>query len=446
MTTPRVRLCLLVSLLAGAAGCVADGDVDAQAAAGAAMAAGATAFVGATIFDGTGGPAVPDAVLLVRDGRVVAVAPVAGYEMPADADVVDVSGMTIIPGIINAHGHVGLARGLEQGAEHHTRANILEQLALYANYGVTTVVSLGEPGYEGVAVRDAQLAAPRAIDRARIFVAGVVLDPGAPAEAEAQVRERAARGVDWAKIRVDDFLGRAQKMSPATYGAVIRHSHAHGLPLTAHMVTLEDAKGLVDAGTDVLGHSVRDAVVDDTLIRAMLEGDVCLHPTLTRELSTYVYAERPAFFDDPFFLQHADPAVVRELEQPARQRQYTGEAADYYRAALPVAMRNMMTLHDAGVRIAFGTDSGPPGRFQGFFEHVELEMMQDAGMAPRDILVSATRDAAACMRLADVGALIPGLWADFVVLRDNPLDDIRNSRSIEAVWIGGNRVAGAAQR
>jgi imidazolonepropionase-like amidohydrolase len=404
------------------------------------------AFAGARLFDGTGADPVEGAVLVVRDGRVVAAGPAASVQVPVGAQRVDVAGHTIIPGLINAHGHVGLARGLEQGPQHHTAANIREQLALYARYGVTTVVSLGEPGYEGVAVRETQQRDPAAIDRARLFVAGEVMDPRTPEQAGPQVRERAERGVDWAKIRVDDQLGRTERMPPATYAATIQHSHARSLPLTAHLVYLEDAKGLVRAGADVLGHSVRDAPVDDELIRLMRERNACLHPTLTRELSTFVYATRPAWFDDPFFLREADPAVIRELERPERQRAFGGEAADFYRAALPTAMRNMITLHEAGIRIAFGTDSGPPARFQGYFEHLELAMMQEAGMRPRDILLTATRDAAACMRLDAIGTLVPGHWADFVVLRDNPLDDIGNARSIESVWIAGNRVPEGARR
>jgi len=293
---------------------------------------------------------------------------------------------------------------------------------------------------------------PAARWHARLFVAGRVIDARSPADAGPQVAERADRadradrGVDWAKIRVDDFLGQAEKMSPATYGAVIREAEARGLPLTAHLVDMEDAKGLVRAGAAVLGHSVRDAPVDEELIGLMLARDVCLHPTLTRELSTFVYAERPDFFDDPFFTRDADPEVIRELERPERQRQYRGAAAEYYRAALPTAERNLVRLHESGVRIAFGTDSGPPARFQGYFEHLELSMMQDAGMSARHILLSATRDAAACMRLDGLGTLEPGQWADFVVLRENPLDDIHNSRTLEAVYIAGKAVPGVGGR
>ena len=99
-------------------------------------------------------------------------------------------------------------------------------------------------------------------------------------------------------------------------------------------------------------------------------------------------------------------------------------------------------LHDAGVRLAFGTDSGPPGRFQGYFEQLELEELVTSGLTPSQALLTATRDAAQCLGLADrAGTLEPGRYADFIVLSRNPLDDIRHTRAIESVWIAGNRVA-----
>jgi imidazolonepropionase-like amidohydrolase len=405
----------------------------------------AYAFTGATLWDGTGAPAIPNAVLLVREGRIEAVGSADDIEIPSDATRQDLSGHWIVPGLINAHGHVGQARGLESGAAAHTRENIEDQLALYARYGVTTVVSLGEPGYVGVEVRDAQAApeATAALDQARLFVAGIVMDPETPDEARTQVAERAEEGVDWAKIRVDDGLGQREAMSRPTYAAAISGSRGAGLPLTAHMVYLEDAKGLAREGAAVLGHSVRDEPVDRELIDLMLAADICLHPTLTREVSTFIYADRPEIFDDPFFLKDADPSVLAELQTPERQAGFTGTGPDWYRDQLPTATRNMTALHDAGVRIAFGTDSGPPARFQGYFEHMELEMMQEAGMSPADILRSATGVAADCMELDGVGTLVAGAWADFVVVRADPLDDVRNLRQIEEVRIAGNAVPGA---
>jgi len=140
-------------------------------------------------------------------------------------------------------------------------------------------------------------------------------------------------------------------------------------------------------------------------------------------------------------LKEADPDVIEQLQQPEVQQRYTGREADYFREAIHRAELNMMRLHNAGVRIAMGTDSGPPARFQGYFEHLEMEMMQDAGMNPIEVLTSATRYASECMRIdEELGTLEEGKWADFLVLDDNPFENIRNLRSIHSVYIGGNEV------
>lgn len=275
---------------------------------------------------------------------------------------------------------------------------------------------------------------------ARLYMSGSVLNPGDPEEAQEQVDALNAHNPDWVKIRVDDQLGLAEKMPEDVYSAVIASSHEHGLPLASHMVTLEDAVGLLQSGTDLIAHSVRDERVSQEMIDLMLEDNVCITPTLTREVSVFIYADRPDFFDDPFFLKEADPDVMETLQQPEVRQRYTGPAADYYREALPLAKENMMTLHEAGVRVAMGTDSGPPARFQGYFEHLEMEMMQDEGMTPLEVLQSATRDAALCLVPdAGLGTLEPANRADFLLLNANPLDDIRNLREIEAVFIGGTR-------
>ena len=189
---------------------------------------------------------------------------------------------------------------------------------------------------------------------------------------------------------------------------------------------------------------MRDRYVDDELIRLLKQRDVCLCPTLMREVSTFVYESEPAFFADPFFLRDADPAVLAELREPKRQAELrASRSAQAYKTALAVAGRNLKRLVDAGVRIAMGTDTGPPGRFQGYFEHLELGLMAQAGLTPRQVLLSATGDAARCMKVdGQVGAIRPGAWADLLVLARNPLDDVRNTRTLESVWIAGNEVPG----
>jgi imidazolonepropionase-like amidohydrolase len=383
------------------------------------------AFVGATLVDGTGRPPVPDAVFVVRDGRIVAAGPAASVAIPAGAERVRLDGKYVIPGLINAHGHV--ARPIDRDR--------------YAAYGVTTVWSLGdEPDavFGTRASRDA--AAP---GRARVWASGPVLAPTTPEEARAQVAAAEARGVDVIKIRVDDNLGTTRKMPPDVYRAVIDEAHRRGLRVAVHFYYLDDARELLAAGADFLGHSVRDRVVDDAFVAAVRASGRCYSPTLMREVSTFVYGEVPDFFSDPLFQAHADPEWIARLRDPEQQRRTReSAAARTYRAQFPVALENLRRLYAAGVPIAMGTDTGPTGRFQGYFELMELELMVQAGLSPRDALVSATRVAAECMGVADrLGTLTPGRWADFVVLDANPLEHIRHVRRQHGTWMGGERLA-----
>jgi imidazolonepropionase-like amidohydrolase len=423
----RVVALSVVTLSLG--GCERNGNAE-----GAAM----QAFIGGRLIDGTGRTPVENSVIIVQDGRVQAVGSAGSIEIPDGARRIDLAGRTVIPGLINTHGHVGDVRGLQAGQ--YSRENVLDQLGVYARYGVTTVVSLGDDAAEGVQVRDEQ--DDPALARARLFVAGPVIDARTPESAVEQVRRLAEMDVDWAKIRVDSNLGASEKMPAEVFTTVIEEAHRQGIPLAVHIVELDDAKELVRAGADFVGHSVRDQPVDEELIALMRERRICLAPTLTRELSTFVYGSRPDFFDDPFFLREADPRVLEELQDAERQqRTRANRSAQYWRAQLPLAQRNVKALSDAGVRVALGTDSGPPGRFQGYFEHLEMEMMADAGLTPMQILVAATGDAARCVGLdQELGTLEPGKRADFVVLNSNPLDDIRHTRTIASVWISGNPV------
>jgi imidazolonepropionase-like amidohydrolase len=284
------------------------------------------------------------------------------------------------------------------------------------------------------------------LDRARIYAAGAVVVGDTPEAARTMVDQNAAMKVDFIKIRVDDNLGSSPKMPREVYRAVIDQAHAHGLPLAAHLYYIEDARALLEDGADYIAHSIRDTDVDDGLIALLNEKQVCLCPTLTREVSTFVYEDAPDFFEDPFFLKDADPAVLEQLKDPERQRGVReSSSAQQYKVALETASRNLKKLADSGVKIVFGTDSGPPARFQGYFEHMEMDLMAAAGLTAEQILRSATADAADCLGLDGVGTLETGKWADFNVFGRNPLADIHNSRSLESVWIAGNRVpAGGA--
>jgi imidazolonepropionase-like amidohydrolase len=395
-------------------------------AAASAQSAPLRAFTGLRLIDGTDRTPVASATIIVQDGRIVAAGPSATVRVPAGAERIPLDGKTVIPGLINAHGHVNDAA---------------RDLAVYAAYGVTTVFSLGGEAPEVFAARAGQ--DTPSLARARVFVSGPVLTPRTPEEAREQVAGVAAQDVDFVKIRVDDNLGTTPKMPPDVYRAVISEAHRRRLRVAAHLFYLADAKALLAAGVDLLAHSIRDRDVDAEVIGALKAAGVCVCPTLMREVSTFVYESTPGFFADPLFLAHANPEWVTSLSEPARQRaMQSSPMAQRYKAALEVASRNVKRLADAGVPIAMGTDTGPMGRFQGYFELMELELLVKAGLTPRQALVAATRDAARCMRVdRDLGTLEAGKWADFVVLDADPFIDVGNVRRISSVWIAGNRVA-----
>jgi imidazolonepropionase-like amidohydrolase len=253
----------------------------------------------------------------------------------------------------------------------------------------------------------------------------------------------AEQKVDWVKIRVDDNLGTATKMTPDAYRAVIDEAHKRGLRVAAHVYYLADAKDLIAAGVDFIAHSVRDQKIDTEFVTALKASGRCYTPTLMREVSTYVYESTPDFFSDPLFLKYANPAWVAAGRDRTRQQATRASlSAQTYKAQFPFAVTNLERLAEEGIPIAMGTDTGPTGRFQGYFELMELELMVKAGMSADAVIRSATGEAARCMGLQnDLGTLEPGKWADFVVLDANPLLDISNVRRISSVWIAGNRVA-----
>ena len=354
-----------------------------------------TAFVGGRVIDGTG-RTIENGVVIINGGKITAVGP-ASTPVPAGATRVDLKGKTILPGLVNAHGHVAATTGLRSDQAFYTRDNLLRQLRTYAMYGVTTVFSLGDDQPAGFELRNENAAAT---DRARLFVAGPVITGDTADAAREMTNKVADMKPDLLKIRVDDNLGTGRKMPEAAWRAVIDAAHARKLPVAVHIYWLADAKATLLAGADMIAHSVRDVPVDDQFINALKSRDVCYSPTFTRELSTFIYDATPSWVDDPFFLKGAEKGVADQLKDPKRHEQVRNSGAwksgQQYKASLEVAKRNLKTLADRGVRIAFGTDTGPPGRFQGFFEHLELEMMVDAGLTPMQAIVSATGDAARC--------------------------------------------------
>ena len=411
-------------------------------------------FEHARLIDGTGRPPVEDGVLVVDGSRIVAIGKAGSSRRPKGARVVDASGKTIMPGIIVSHGHVGVVLDGKNRPDAYTRENVQHQLLQYQRYGITSVLALGlnrDLGYEirdeqrqgkfpgawlytagrGIGVPDGAPPLPVAIDQ--------VYRPKTREEAVAEVKETAGHHADMLKIWVDDIFGKMPKLSRDIYQAVINEAHRNKLRVAAHVFYLEDAKALAASGLDALAHSVRDTQVDDELVRMMKAKGMFYIPTLNVDESSYVFADEPELLDDPFLTGAIGATQLEQLKGPEFKKKVSADPnLAKNRAASTNGMHNLKVLHDAGVKIAFGTDSGGnPVRIQGWGEHRELELMVRAGLTPMDALVAATHGSADFLGTKDRGTLEKGKRADFIVLSANPLDDIRNTRKIESVWLAG---------
>jgi imidazolonepropionase-like amidohydrolase len=412
---------------------------------------------GARLIDGTGKAPLENGAIVVQGDRITALGAVGKVKYPKGARVVDVRGRTIMPGLINAHGHVGLVVDGKNRADAYTRENILAQLAQYEQYGVTSIIALGLNRDLGYDIRDEQRRG--GVPGASLFLAGrgigapdgappvavapdQVYRPQTPDEAAADVREAASHHPDMFKLWVDDVYGKFPKVKPNVFQAAIDEAHKNKIRVAAHVFYLADAKALISSGVDALAHSIRDQAVDSELIGLMKAKGTYYVPTFTVDESAFVFAEDPALAQDPLLSQAVSADLLQQWQGEEYKKKVAGDAnLPKIKAALATGMKNLKVLQDAGVRIAFGTDSGAqPVRVPGWAEHRELELMVRAGLTPMQALVAAGRGSAGMLGLKDRGTLEQGKRADFLVLAANPLDDIRNTRELVSIWHGGKEI------
>ena len=360
-----------------------------------------------------------------------------------------------MPALINLHGHLGLSNnGADSAAGHYTEENVAKQLNKYLSYGVATVASFGQDEDLVFSIRADQRAGK--IGGSRLFTAGRGFleytgksnptdhryRPQNLEEARADVRELAAHHPDYLKMWVDDGLGHGTKIKPEIYRAIIDEAHKQHIRVFAHEYYLADAKALLAAGLDGFAHSIRDQAVDNELIMAMKSRGVFLIPTLVRDETLFAYADNVKWIDDPFFQSGLEPGALTIIRSPQTVGKFRQDPdIAKYRAGLEMAKKNLKALSDAGVKIAFGTDSGIPTRFPGYLEHRELQLMVEAGLTPMQAIVAATGTNAGILGGAkQFGTLQAGRAAEFIVLDANPLDDIRNTEKLSAVWQAGKPV------
>ena len=422
-------------------------------------AARVTVIEGATVIGGASDAPIEDAILVIEGDTIRSVGRRGAFEVPENATRINAAGKTIMPGLFNLHGHIGMAEGMVRGWENNNRERILRDAKIYLYYGVMHALSLGIDRDPMVAVRADQRAGR--VGGARLYSAGTgfaakdgwrpegvagINRPTTPEEAREMVQREAAKPADAIKIWVDDRLGELPKISMELCGAIIDEAHKHNLKVFVHMFYLEDAKELMRMGVDVIAHTVRDAEIDEEYIQLAREAGITQLATLVGHSSAIAYVQGADFLDDPG-LPLLFPASVLETvgskEYQQRVAENLSERSGF--RANETAVKNTAKVAAAGIPIALGTDSSGSGRFQGLWEHREMELLVKTGLTPMQAIRAGTINAARVLGVDNrYGTIEPGKVADFIVINANPLDDITNSRKIDAVWMNGKLVNRAA--
>jgi len=371
---------------------------------------GTYAMTGATIVDGTGRAPIPDGVIVVRDGRIDDVGPRAAVTIPAGVPTVAVDGKTILPGLWDMHTHV----------------TQIEWAPAYLAAGVTTVRDMGNEFEFVVPLRDA-IASGRALGP-RILAAGLI-DGGGPnafgvyyAATPEEAKQAVAKYHDagFQQIKIYSLV------TPPIVEAICAEAHRLGMTVTGHVpngMTIEQAAA---AGMDHVAHlPIRGEAASDDVqktIAFLRDHKTVIDPTQSwNELLGHA-AGTPISAFQPGVLKI--PAPLNRVFSNAGA---AGIDAATARTRLERGLRIVKALHDAGVPIVAGTDEGIPG----YSVHREIELYVEAGLTPMEALQAATVVSARAMKMdAEVGTIERGKRADMVVLNANPLDAIRNIRSV----------------
>src|SRR5262245_48449617 len=420
-------------------------------------------YEGARLIPGDGTPPIESSAMLVQNGTISRIGTKGRVTAPAGATRVDLTGNTIMPALVNAHGHPGFQRGLTYSADNFTRDTIMDDLNRALYFGVAVVQSQGiEKGDATYQIRSEQeagrlggarlriagrgIGAPNAGPGAAAY-AGIAYEVTTEAQARAAVQELAAKKVNLVKIWVDDRNGRAPRLAPNLYRAIIQEGHKHGLKVNAHVFYHTEAVELVDAGIDGFAHLVRDKEMDDQLVSSIVQHNVYVMPNLSPEWNTYVEAPHWLRNGDPMLmlLQESVPAAVIARIRSAYENRNPANV-ERTRVQYAILQRSLAKLAKANAKIILGCDTGLEDHLFGMSEQLELDSMVNAGMTPMQVIVAATSRAAEYLKLDRLGMLTAGKEADFLALDANPLDTIRSTQQISGVFIKGQAVDRAALR
>lgn len=436
----------------------------------------ATLYEGARLITGDGTPAIENSAILVQNGAFIRVGRRGEIQLPTGANRVDLSGKTVMPTLVDMHGHFGF-QNLVAGTmskDMFNRDNLIDHLQRLAYVGVGAVVGVGDLAdrsdmhggrthWSNVALTIRNETIPGAAlfktagpgmawpgsgaqgDPSRVDVSYPV---STPEEARAAVRDYVQMKPEFIKIWVDDRGGAKKTLTPELYGAILDEAHKFNVPVGVHNVKLSDAKLMIKGGMEgwlhvpVRGGDVVDAeiiqLVKDRIARNDRPNMWVTPALITAWMNTTGGPQRPAWRDDP---------LLKALYSPQQIEKYWGEPlrkmtpADIARAKKEFTAdgKNMMLLRAAGMKVVGGTDTGQTRHLVAFQNHLDLESMVAMGLTPMEAIKAATSDGAAAGHF-NTGLIAAGRNADFIVLNANPLDNISNTRKIDRVYLRGAEV------
>jgi imidazolonepropionase-like amidohydrolase len=425
--------------------------------------ANAVLYEGARLIIGDASAPIESGAFITQNGHITAIGPKGSVKAPSGAARVDLTGKTVMPTMNNVHIHIGYEGYVSWSVENHTPENVLDHLEREAFYGASAAMTMGDQPVDfAIKFQQDQLAGKFPPAARFFFAAGMAPPGGGPDalliqgttplhalyevstadEAIAAVRKIAARKINQIKFWVDNrdnTRGSMKKMPPEVYTPLIEEAHKHGITVHAHATNMQDQKGVVKAGVDVLVHTVVAEKIDDELVAILREKKPYWVPVMG-------LGDRAELCDgnNPF-IEQALPDIVAADVRAGKTWLPSAPCSAPVTAQFAQREENLTYNFPkyiaSGARIVLGTDAGVSAKYSyGFAEHHELGMYVRLGLTPAEAIMVATSRPAEVLRIKDSGTLTKGKRADFIVLNTNPLENIHNTREIDSLYLYGAKL------
>ena len=399
-------------------------------------------ILGAKLIDGTGADPIEDSAIVIRGRRIESVGSRSHVPVPKGGDIIDGRGLVIVPGLIDLHCHY-----------FGNRAAVENKFRVQLSFGVTATRSIGVDLPETLDVIADALSGK--ILGPRVYTAGLgfthpdghpidqedVYRPTNEEEARLQVQKLAAQKVDFVKIWVESRGGKTPKITEAIRAAIVQEATRHGIPTVAHISDQNDVEQLMALGVTDFLHTVRSRkTIGHEFVEMCRSHGLYFTPTLTIHHAGWYWAENPKQLDAPKIQTAFDVGVFEALSDQKARRELLSNSdlaerkSDYRRAEAFV-----LRMHRAGIPIVVGSDSGAGNVAVGWGTHHEMELLVAAGLTPMEALTAATGRAASLLKRgkSERGILRAGNVADLLLLRADPLADIRNTRKTKRIMQAG---------